>query len=157
MKVRDLIFELSKLDLEAEVAIFDDFEAEGPYELETVGVSGCEEVKDAALHFSSEPAPGTLRYENRLSVSWDDNREVVTIEGIKYSYHFFRELGLNGMKVGAITRIEERTEDGNIVLCRPSKAELYKWASKMEDDGSEVEFEVAQEMNHVVKEVLALD
>lgn len=43
-----------------------------------------------------------------LTIKLDDEAQVVEIEGIKYSYEFFREFGSNGMPTGQLFRLLQR-------------------------------------------------
>ena len=50
----------------------------------------------------------------KLEILLNDEIEVITIEGINYSYDFFRALSKSGLDVGKLFRILNR-EDG--VVC----------------------------------------
>jgi hypothetical protein len=52
----------------------------------------------------------------RPVIEFYDDKEVVVIDGVKYSYGFFHALGVGGVRVGELIKIEERTVDGNVVL-----------------------------------------
>ena len=58
-----------------------------------------------------------------VDIEFDDDRKIITIEGAKYSYAFFHELGIRGMPVGQIFRIVNRNEDGQITIERIGKQE----------------------------------
>jgi len=46
-----------------------------------------------------------------LSISMDDEAQVATIEGVRYSYDLFREWGAKGMQVGQHFKVMSR-QDG---------------------------------------------
>lgn len=50
-----------------------------------------------------------------LKIELDDDREVATIEGTKYSYQFFRDLGRMGLAVGSTFQVVERS-NGDIAI-----------------------------------------
>ena len=59
----------------------------------------------------SNPSCGRLR----LAVHFDDAAEVITIEGIRYSYDLFRAWGTKGMKTGQLFKVYSR-EDETITI-----------------------------------------
>lgn len=53
-----------------------------------------------------------------LQMIYDAQNDVVTIQGVKYSGDFFRDLGVGGVAVGTILRVASRRDDGTIELVK---------------------------------------
>lgn len=47
---------------------------------------------------------------DRLTIEQDDQRDVVTINGVLYSREFFRSLGIGGLDEGRLLRIVKRDQ-----------------------------------------------
>lgn len=63
----------------------------------------------------------------KLDFSYDEERDVFTIEGVQWCGDLLRAVGVNGLPIGAIIRIEKR-EDGAVTLMRlydPEKCDEY--------------------------------
>jgi len=69
----------------------------------------------------------------RPVVEFDDNREVVTINGTPYTYDFFAQLGVSGAPVGSVFRVDERDGGGDVILRRPfTRQEMMRWADELQ-------------------------
>jgi len=53
----------------------------------------------------------------RPEIAFDDEREIITINGNRYSYALFESLGVRGLEAGAVIKILER-RDGAVVFKR---------------------------------------
>lgn len=51
----------------------------------------------------------------KLSIDYDEERDTVTIEGVKYSGDFFRALSLRGMPAGSLFTIERHELAGLMI------------------------------------------
>lgn len=58
-----------------------------------------------------------------LNIAYDSGRDVVTIEGVQYSGHLFRSLGLRGFEPGTWLRIEQRADGLLTVYSVPEETE----------------------------------
>ena len=57
---------------------------------------------------------GQTHETRRPSIEFDDEREIVRINGIRYSYSLFDEFGI--APVGSVLRLEDRTPDGVLTV-----------------------------------------
>jgi hypothetical protein len=59
------------------------------------------------------------RCDNTLRpiIEFDDETEVIKINGVKFSYLFFEDIA-RGLAIGQIVRIDERRNDGTVVFTR---------------------------------------
>lgn len=53
-----------------------------------------------------------------LDFSYDESRDQMTIEGVRYSGALFRDLGA-GLPIGRWFRIVHRAPDGNLIINAP--------------------------------------
>ena len=59
-----------------------------------------------------EGADGCGQHRERIKVEFDDFRDLVTIEGVRYSQDVFRAFAPAGIGAGGALRIEKRDPDG---------------------------------------------
>jgi len=55
--------------------------------------------------------PHTWPRSKSLNIKLDDQRQVVTIEGINYAYDLFRDFGINGMAEGQLFKLTKREKE----------------------------------------------
>ena len=53
---------------------------------------------------------------NNLKIETNDMLQQVKINGVKYSYNLFSELGINGMPEGTLFKLEKRTKDNYLII-----------------------------------------
>ena len=71
---------------------------------------------------------------SRPTIEWDDDNEVATIDGTRYSYDYLRGLGQHGSPIGTIFQITQRGElgEGDITLTRRYDLEEKEGSSDSE-------------------------
>ena len=60
----------------------------------------------------------------KLKIETDDMLQFIKINGVKYSYGLFEELGINGMPEETLFKLKKRNKDGYLIVERINKKDV---------------------------------